>query len=196
MNSWQRFQKRSFDIFSSILGLVFLWPLILLCIILARRDTRASGLFRQKRIGRHGVPFMVNKIRTMSVTGGSTVTVSGDPRITPLGAMFRRWKLDELPQLWNVLNGTMSIVGPRPDVPGYFDQLPDEDKVILQLRPGMTGPATLKYRNEEELLQTVDDPQRYNDTIIWPDKVKINKGYLKNWSLLRDIAIIWKTVKS
>ena len=131
---------------------------------------------------------------TMRAVGGSTVTTANDARITPLGAKLRRYKLDELPQLWNVLKGDMSFVGPRPDVPGYMDRLEGEDRELLQLRPGITGPATLKYRDEEQLLAAQDDPQVYNDTVIWPDKVAINRTYLQNWSLMNDLRLIKKTV--
>ena len=131
----------------------------------------------------------------MSVShSGSTVSVAGEARITPLGATLRKYKLDELPELWNVLIGDMSFVGPRPDVPGYADKLQGEDRIILTLRPGITGPATLKYRNEEELLATVDNPQQYNDEVIYPDKVRINRQYAEHISLVTDIKIILATL--
>ena len=125
---------------------------------------------------------------------GHPVTVAGDPRILPLGARLRKYKLDELPELWNVLVGDMSLVGPRPDVPGYADRLQGDDREILRLRPGITGPATLKYRNEEQLLSTVDDPVLYNDEVIFPDKVRINRYYLHHYSFLMDIRIILATL--
>ena len=125
---------------------------------------------------------------------GSSISVKGERRITPLGAVLRRYKLDELPELWNVLIGDMSFVGPRPDVPGYADKLEGNDRRILQLKPGITGPASLKYRNEEELLAEQDDPQRYNDEVLFPDKVRINIEYLDNWSFGYDIKIIIYTV--
>jgi lipopolysaccharide/colanic/teichoic acid biosynthesis glycosyltransferase len=123
----------------------------------------------------------------------STVTVRGDKRITPLGAHLRCWKLDELPQFWNVLKGDMSVVGPRPDVPGYADKLTGDDRIILTIRPGVTGPATLKYRNEEEILAQQPDLKRYNNEVIFPDKVRINKEYVDNYSFMRDIRYIIKT---
>ena len=126
--------------------------------------------------------------------GGSSVSVAGETRITTLGATLRKYKLDELPELWNVLIGDMSFVGPRPDVPGYADQLKGDDLEVLQLLPGITGPASLKYRNEEELLATVEDPQRYNDEVIFPDKVRINRYYLHHYSFWTDIKIILATV--
>lgn len=125
---------------------------------------------------------------------GRVITVKGDNRITPLGVRLRKYKLDELPELWNVLKGDMSFVGPRPDVPEYADKLTGEAREILKLRPGITGPATLKYANEEEILAKVDDPVKYNDEVIFPDKVKINHEYLKNHTLLGDVKIIFKTV--
>ena len=194
MTIFDRFIKRSFDIVVSGLGLFFLSPIILCAIILAAIDTRASGIFRQKRVGRDGRLFDVVKVRTMRPVAGTVVTTSNDPRITPVGARLRKLKLDELPQLWNVLKGEMSLVGPRPDVPGYLDRLTGEDRVLLTLRPGITGPATLKYRNEEELLAGVSDPETYYDEVIWPDKVRINKAYLENWSFWSDLGYLLKTV--
>ena len=194
MTIFDRFIKRSFDIVVSGLGLFFLSPIILCAIILAAIDTRASGIFRQKRVGRDGRLFDVVKVRTMRPVAGTVVTTSNDPRITPVGARLRKLKLDELPQLWNVLKGEMSLVGPRPDVPGYLDKLTGEDRALLTLRPGITGPATLKYRNEEELLAGVSDPETYYDEVIWPDKVRINKAYLENWSFWSDLGYLLKTV--
>ena len=186
--------KRLFDIVVAALGLALLWPVIAVTWYMAGRDTGASGFFCQKRVGRGGKLFKVVKLRTMRPVEGTTVTQAGDARITRLGAKLRRYKLDELPQLWNVLIGNMSFVGPRPDVPGFMDQLTGSDRKILMLRPGITGPATLKYRNEEELLAGVDDPERYNAEVIWPDKVRINLEYLNDWSFSKDIGYIVKTV--
>ncbi len=186
--------KRVFDIVFSAAGLFVLWPIILIAAFFAARDTGASGFFVQDRVGLGARIFKVIKIRTMRPISGTTVTQASDARITPLGAKLRRWKIDELPQLWNVLKGSMSFVGPRPDVPGFMDQLKGEDRAILVLRPGITGPATLKYRNEEELLATVADPEIYNAEVIWPDKVKINIQYLRDWSLFGDIRYILKSV--
>ncbi|MGR3572922.1 sugar transferase [Brevirhabdus sp.] len=186
--------KRLFDIVVAALGLALLWPVIAVTWYMAGRDTGASGFFCQQRVGRGGKLFKVVKLRTMRPVAGTTVTQAGDVRITRLGAKLRRYKLDELPQLWNVLIGNMSFVGPRPDVPGFMDQLPGSDRKILMLRPGITGPATLKYRNEEVLLAGVDDPERYNAEVIWPDKVRINLEYLNDWSFRKDIGYIVKTV--
>jgi lipopolysaccharide/colanic/teichoic acid biosynthesis glycosyltransferase len=194
MSPAQRFTKRAFDLAPAVPGLIMSAPVIAVAALLARRDTGASGIFRQQRIGRHGRPFIVYKIRTMRAVEGTSVTTAGDARITPLGAKLRRWKIDELPQLWNVVKGEMSFVGPRPDVAGFADRLEGEDRAVLELRPGITGPATLKYRNEEELLAGADDPEAYNREVIWPDKVAINRDYLAHYSLARDIAMIWQTV--
>ena len=151
-------------------------------------------IFRQKRIGRNALPFTMYKFRTMTVNhSGSSVSVAGESRITPLGSILRKYKLDELPELWNVLIGDMSFVGPRPDVPGYVDKLTGDDRAVLSLRPGITGPASLKYRNEELLAQQ-SDPQKYNDTVIFPDKVRINLYYLHHYSFTKDIEIIFCTV--
>ena len=153
------------------------------------------AIFTQKRIGRDGKLFTMYKFRSMTVGhGGSSVSVAGESRITPLGAKLRKYKLDELPELWNVLIGDMSFVGPRPDVPGYADKLEGEDRLILKLRPGITGPASLKYKNEEEILAQVEDPQKYNDEVIYPDKVKINLEYYYHHSLMGDIKLIIQTV--
>ncbi|MDE6288938.1 MAG: sugar transferase, partial [Muribaculaceae bacterium] len=149
----------------------------------------------QKRVGLNGKLFTMYKFRSMTVGhGGSSVSVAGESRITPLGAKLRKYKLDELPELWNVLIGDMSFVGPRPDVPGYADQLSGADREVLKLRPGITGPASLKYRDEEELLANQSDPQKYNDEVIFPDKVSINRYYLHHYSFIKDIQMIFCTV--
>ena len=164
--------KWLFDRIMSLFGLLAVWPVLLVVAILIRiKMPGGPVLFIQQRVGRHGQLFKMYKFRTMT-TGhsGSSVSVAGESRITPLGAKLRRYKLDELPELWNVLIGDMSFVGPRPDVPGYADMLSGDDRIVLSLRPGITGPASLKYRNEEETLATVEDPVKYNDEIIFPDK--------------------------
>ena len=186
--------KWIFDRLAALVGLVTLCWLLALVAVVIRLRMPGPVLFKQKRVGRGGRLFTMVKFRTMTVNhGGSTVSVAGESRITPLGAWLRRWKLDELPELWNVLKGDMSLVGPRPDVPGYADKLVGEDRDILLLRPGITGPASLKYRNEEELLSTVDDPQRYNDEVIYPDKVRLNLLYLHHHTLLGDMRMILAT---
>ena len=188
--------KYLFDKTASIIGLLLLWPVLLVVAILIKVKMPGDPvLFTQQRVGRHGRVFRIYKFRTMTVGhGGSSVSVKGESRITALGVHLRRWKLDELPELWNVLKGDMSFVGPRPDVPGYADQLQGDDRRMLQLRPGITGPATLKYRNEEELLASVDDPIRYNDEVIFPDKVRLNLYYLDHYSFLKDLQMIACTV--
>jgi lipopolysaccharide/colanic/teichoic acid biosynthesis glycosyltransferase len=191
----QKVVKRSFDIALSLLGIILVWPLILTAWVIASVETRSNGLFRQKRIGKEGKAFWVYKIKTMKDTPeGTTVTTSHDRRITQSGAFFRKTKIDELPQLLNVLLGQMSFVGPRPDVPGFADRLEGDDRIILSVRPGITGPASLKYKNEEALLAKQQDPERYNREVIWPDKVQINKQYVKEWSLKKDIKYILQTV--
>lgn len=188
--------KHLFDKVASLLGLLLLWPVLLLVAILVRVKMPGGPLlFTQQRVGRHGKVFRIYKFRTMTTDhAGSSVSVRGEARITPLGVHLRRWKLDELPELWNVLKGDMSFVGPRPDVPGYADQLQGDDRRMLELRPGITGPATLKYRNEEELLASVDDPVRYNDEVIFPDKVRLNLYYLDHYSFAKDLQMIFCTV--
>lgn len=188
--------KVLFDRFFALAGLVLLSPVLLVVAVLIRtRMPDGPVLFRQVRIGRDGKPFPLVKFRTMSGDqAGETVTTADDPRITPLGAKLRRYKLDELPELWNVLVGDMSFVGPRPDVPGYADALKGDDREILRLLPGITGPATLKYRNEEQLLASVEDPVRYNDEVIFPDKVRLNRYYLHHRSFGMDLRILWATV--
>ena len=188
--------KYIFDRVAALLGLLLIWwLLIVVAILIKAKMPGGPALFRQTRIGRHGKPFTIYKFRTMTVGhGGSSVSVAGESRITPLGAVLRRYKIDELPELWNVLIGDMSFVGPRPDVPGYADRLQGDDREMLELRPGITGPASLKYRNEEELLAAVDNPQEYNDTVIYPDKVRINRYYLHNYSFVKDIEMIVCTV--
>ncbi len=190
--------KRTFDMVVALVGLAVTWPLILVGWVAATVSTRRNGLFRQVRIGRGGEPFEVLKLRSMRVVPGqeSTVTTSGDARITRTGAVLRRFKLDELPQLVNVLLGEMSLVGPRPDVPGFADVLTGADRVVLAVRPGITGPAALAYRHEEELLAAAADPERLNREVIWPDKVRINRHYVRSWSLGGDVACLLATVRS
>ena len=189
--------KRLFDFTFAIFGLTILSPvLIILSLIII--TSPGTVLYSQKRVGRQGRLFTLYKFRTMvhnadTMSGGS-ITVENDDRITAIGKLLRRWKLDELPTLWNVLKGDMSFVGPRPDVPGYADKLEGESRRVLEMRPGITGPATLKYANEEKLLADVDNPKKYNDEVVFPDKVQINLEYMDNWSFWKDIKIIFKTV--
>lgn len=188
--------KFLFDRFASLVGLLFLWPLLLIIAILIKiKMPEGPVLFTQERVGQYGKIFTMHKFRSMSVGhSGSSISVKGEARITPLGAVLRKYKLDELPELWDVLIGNMSFVGPRPDVPGYADKLQGKDKAVLDLKPGITGPASLKYRDEEEILAEQADPQTYNDEVIFPDKVRINLNYLKNQSFFLDIRIIIYTI--
>ena len=185
----QRLLKRIFDISISIVLLVLaIIPLILLLLI-ASIDLRTKGLFVQERIGYLGKPFSLYKIRTLKGENHEDV-VSIKQQQTGFGSFLRKTKLDELPQLINILKGEMSLVGPRPDIPGYADLLKGEDRIVLNVKPGLTGPATLKYKNEDELLLHQQDPRRYNDEVIWPDKVAINKEYVMHWSLKKDIYFL------
>lgn len=188
--------KYLFDRVMALVGLLFLWPILLVVAILIKvKMPGGPVIFTQKRVGKNGKLFIMYKFRSMTVGhGGSSVSVAGESRITPLGAKLRHYKLDELPELWNVLIGDMSFVGPRPDVPGYADQLKGSDRDVLKLRPGITGPASLKYRDEEDLLARQTDPQRYNDEVIFPDKVRINLYYLNHYSFIKDIQMIFCTV--
>jgi len=187
--------KRIFDIIVSLVGLLLVSPILLIISILIKLTMPGPVFFRQQRTGRYGKLFMIVKFRSMVVNEDSnTTSVLGDNRVTPLGAILRKYKLDELPELWNVLKGDMSLVGPRPDVPEFTDRLKGKEMDILQLRPGITGPATLKYSNEERLLAEVDNPQEYTDEIIWPDKVRMNLDYYNNRSLVKDIQIIFRTI--
>jgi lipopolysaccharide/colanic/teichoic acid biosynthesis glycosyltransferase len=191
----QRFIKRSFDLLVAATGLLLGGWLILLAWLLASIDTGGNGFFMQQRIGRNGKPFRVVKIKTMRDTaGGTTVTQRGDPRITRVGALLRKLKIDELPQLFNVLVGSMSLVGPRPDVSGFADCLQGTDRLMLSIAPGITGPATLKYRDEETLLAEQPDPEQHNRDVIWPDKVQINLHYVRNWSFASDLRYILQTL--
>ena len=188
--------KRTFDFFTSFFGLLILSPLLLFIGFLIKiKMPEGPILFKQKRIGRFGKLFTMVKFRTMTVNhNGSSVSVKGECRITPFGSYLRKYKLDELPELWNVLKGDMSFVGPRPDVPGSADKLVEEERRILELRPGITGPASLKYANEEEILTNVADPIKYNDEVIYPDKVRLNLEYLRTQSFWGDIKIIFYTI--
>ncbi|MBQ3190716.1 MAG: sugar transferase [Bacteroides sp] len=214
------FLKFIFDRVVAFIGLLFLWPIILITAILVKiKMPGGPAFFVQKRVGKDGKLFNCHKFRSMTVKhSGSTVSVAGDSRITPFGAKLRHYKIDELPGLWDVLIGKMSFVGPRPDVPGYADKLTGADRDVLKLRPGITGPATLKYRVEDEMIADfiakikndklkmingIEIPQGlsdqelaiwYNDTIIYPDKVRLNCYYYRNYSFIKDIQMILCTV--
>ena len=212
--------KWIFDRVAALCGLLLIWwvyPLV--AILIKIKMPGGPALFCQKRVGREGKLFTCHKFRTMTVKhSGSTVSVAGDSRITPFGAKLRHYKIDELPGLWDVLIGNMSFVGPRPDVPGYADKLTGSDRDVLKLRPGITGPATLKYRLEDEMIadfvsqikdgklkienglqipEGLSDQELavwYNDNIIYPDKVRLNCYYYRNYSFIKDIQMIFATV--
>lgn len=187
--------KFLFDRLFSFLGLCLISWLLLLIALVIKISDGGSVLFKQQRVGKDGQLFTIHKFRSMVDNhGGSTVSVAGDKRITPVGKFLRRFKLDELPELWDVLVGNMSFVGPRPDVPGYADRLQGEDREILVWLPGITGPASLKYRNEEDILAAVDDPERYHDEVIYPDKVRLNLYYSRHYSFFTDLKIIFATL--
>lgn len=189
--------KYLFDKVVSFFGLVCLSPVFLIvAILIKKRMPGGPVIFKQKRVGQYGKLFTVFKFRSMNVAGEGRTSIASEEedRITPLGKTLRRYKLDELPELWNVLKGDMSFVGPRPDVPGYADKLKGKDRDILKLKPGITGPASLKYRQEEDLLNSVTNPQEYNDKVIYPDKVRLNLYYLEHYSFFKDIEMIVCTV--
>ena len=184
------------DIIVSGLGLIFLLPVMIIVSLAVVISSKGPVLFTQPRVGQDGKIFKVVKFRTMRVGGEKegSITTATDARITQIGRWLRRFKLDEYTQLWNVFIGNMSLVGPRPDVPGYADRLRGRARSILSLRPGITGPATLCFKNEEELLDLAEDPKRYNDWVIYPAKVALNLNYLERWSFSRDVGYIVITV--
>ena len=202
--------KFLFDRVVSFIGLLLLWPLLIVMAILIKiKMPGGPAFFTQKRVGKNGKLFTCHKFRSMTVKhSGSTVSEAGDSRITPLGATLRHYKIDELPGLWDVMIGNMSFVGPRPDVPGYADRLEGDNRIVLKLRPGITGPATLKYRLEDEMIseyvaqkqkegdiRTAQEiAEEFNDRVIYPDKVRINKYYYEHYSFIKDIQMIFCTV--
>ena len=203
------FLKHLFDRIVSFVGLLLIWPVLLVIALLVRVKIGRPVFFMQDRIGKDGKPFKIHKFRTMEVGyDESPVSIAGEERITPLGAKLRHYKLDELPELWDVFIGNMSFVGPRPDVPGYADKLEGNDRDVLKLKPGITGPATLKYRLEDEMIAEyvakkqqegdLRDAQtiavEYNDTVIYPDKVRLNCYYYRNYSFWMDIKMLFATV--
>ena len=202
--------KFIFDRLVALIGLLFLWPVLVIVAIMVKvKMPGGPAFFVQKRVGKGGKLFNCHKFRSMTMKhSGSSVSVAGDSRITPFGATLRHYKLDELPGLWDVLIGNMSFVGPRPDVPGYADKLEGDDRDVLKLRPGITGPATLKYRLEDEMISEYvaqkqkdgdtrpaqDIAVEYNDNVIYPDKVRLNCYYYRHYSFIKDIQMIFATV--
>ena len=196
MTLFDRFLKRTFDLVLSGLLILLFSPIMFLCWLIASIETRSNGLFLQKRIGRFGSSFYIFKIKTMydSCLSRSSITSLNKNLISNSGIFFRKTKLDELPQLFNIFFGQMSFVGPRPDVPGYADLLVGAQRDILIIRPGITSLASIKYRDEEHMLALQPNPVEYNDTVIWPDKVRMNLDYINNYSFTNDLLIIYKTV--
>ncbi|MGQ1943951.1 sugar transferase [Ornithobacterium rhinotracheale] len=186
--------KKIFDyVFAIILLIILAIPMLLIWII-ASIDTQQNGIFTQKRVGQNAKLFTIYKFRSLKGTYTNSVTTEKSHKITHFGRFLIKTKLDETPQLINILNGTMSFVGPRPDVQGYADVLKGEDRIILKVKPGITGPAQLAYKNENEILNQVSDPIKYNDEVLWPNKVKINKKYVENWNFKNDILYLLKTI--
>ncbi|NLE00599.1 MAG: sugar transferase [Fibrobacter sp.] len=196
MSQYQKIIKRLFDLTFATLGLLILWPAGLFVAVLIKIFSPGPVFFFQTRIGLHGKPFTCIKFRTMRIGAEKmgSVTSSTDSRITPIGKILRKYKFDEFPQLWNVLIGKMSFVGPRPDVAGYADTLIGDDRRMLALRPGITGPATIYFRYEEEILAGVSNPKEFNDTVLWPEKVRINCKYYDEWSFWKDFGYILITI--
>ncbi|MBA4084748.1 sugar transferase [Janibacter terrae] len=188
--------KRTFDLVVGAVGLVATSPIIAVAVAAATVSTRRWGIYSQERVGRDGELIRVHKVRSMRPVPGvtTTVTAGSDPRITRVGAWLRRLKVDELPQLVNVVRGEMSIVGPRPDVVGWADRLEGDDRLVLSVRPGITGPASIAFRHEEDMLAAADDPETYNREVIWPQKVRLNREYVESWSLREDLRWIVATL--
>ncbi|RLD36791.1 MAG: sugar transferase [Bacteroidetes bacterium] len=187
--------KRLFDFTASFFGLIIILPFLIIIALFIKLRMPGPVFFIQKRVGKNGELFKMVKFRSMKVShGGTSITVKGEARITPFGAFLRKYKLDELPELWNILKGDMSIVGPRPDVPGYADLLEGDDRLMLSVRPGLTGAASLCFINEEEILAKQADPENYNDEILFPEKVRINNNYIHKWNMILDVKIILFTM--
>jgi lipopolysaccharide/colanic/teichoic acid biosynthesis glycosyltransferase len=190
-----RLLKEVFDYTVATVFILIFSPIYLIVSLVILFSMGWPVIYNQSRVGQNGKVFMLHKFRTMkNVKTNTSVAASEKFRITKVGSFLRKTKIDELPELWNIMRSDMSFVGPRPDVPGYADKLKDSDRVILQLKPGLTGPASLKYIDEDEILSTKDNPKKYNDEVIFPDKVKINKAYMRYWTFILDIKIIIFTV--
>lgn len=192
INRKQLFVKRVFDVLLSLILIPFALIPVVILVIISTIDTKQFGVFTQKRVGQHGRLFNIFKLRTLNQESHQLGHLNKSA--TRFGKVLRRTKLDELPQLFNVLIGDMSFVGPRPDVQGFADELCGEDRIVLKVKPGITGPATIKYKDEEVLLSQQSDPETYNRTIIWVDKVEINKKYVQNWSFCLDLSFISKSI--
>jgi len=191
--------KRLFDLCLAITGLILMSPLFLLIAILSKFISPGPVFYRQERVGKAGHTFKIVKFRTMQVDTnklGPSITAAGDPRITSIGRILRALKLDELPQLWNVLKGEMSLVGPRPEVPLYVEFYTEEQKKVLTVRPGITDPSSLAYRYEEDLLARHADPASYYQEVVLPHKLSLNAEYIRNISLQYDLSLLAKTLFS
>ncbi len=186
--------KRLFDFVFSIIGIIILIIPILILIIISTIDLMKFGLFSQERVGQNGEIFHIYKIKTLNFKNHSGLILKKE--LTKISSFLRVSKLDELPQIFNVFFGQMSFVGPRPDIKGFADKLEGEDRIILKVKPGITGPATLKYKNEDQLLAVKDNPEDYNRNVIWKDKVEINKDYVKNWSFILDMKYLVMSIKN
>lgn len=192
-----KLKKRAFDLFWSLLGLATLWPLLLLIAICIKLEDGGPVFFQQERVGYRGRLFRIIKFRTMVANAeklGKSLTVGGDPRITRIGYWLRKWKLDELPQLINVIKGEMSLVGPRPEVPRYVAQYANEQRRVLEFMPGITDQASVRYMEESELLERADDPEDLYIRVIMPEKIRLNLEYAQHASTWSDLLTIIKTL--
>ena len=192
MTATEKNIKRVFDVFFACIGLLILGWIILLTAIISKTYIKGNGFFKQKRVGQYGNMFTIHKIETIH----PEEAIKENPQITRLGTFIRKHKIDEFPQLWNVLEGTMSFVGPRPDISGFADELEGEAKIILSVKPGITGPATLRFLNEEEILRTQENPVAYNKEVIWMQKTAINVEYVNKYHFTKDIWYLYKTIFS
>jgi lipopolysaccharide/colanic/teichoic acid biosynthesis glycosyltransferase len=184
--------KRVFDVFFACIGLLLMGWFILLMAIISKIFIGGNGFFKQIRVGQYGKLITIYKIETIH----PKESIKRTPHISRLGRFIRKYKIDEFPQLWNVLQGTMSFVGPRPDIPGFADELKGEATIILSIKPGITGRATLHFRNEETLLMEKENPEKYNKEVIWPQKVALNIQYVNEYSFTKDIYYLYKTLFS
>lgn len=197
MNMLNKFIKRTFDVIASSIGIVILSPFLIIISLIIKCTSEGPILFKQKRVGKDEKVFEIYKFRTMVVNAenlGTQITIGADKRITKIGSFLRKYKLDELTQLFNVFKGEMSLVGPRPEVPRYVDLYTKEQKEVLKVRPGITDYASLKYSDENDLLGKVDNPEEYYINVIMQDKLKLNSEYVKDNNIFRDIKIIFQTI--
>jgi lipopolysaccharide/colanic/teichoic acid biosynthesis glycosyltransferase len=196
---YANYGKRALDILAATIGLILLSPVLVIAACCIKLASRGPVLYRQVRIGKRARPFQILKFRSMTIQASNSdlkITVAGDSRVTPVGKFLRHHKIDELPQLWNVIRGDMSLVGPRPEVPVYIEEYTQEQRIVLSARPGITDPASLAYRHEEEILAGQADPEQFYRTKILPDKLARNRAYLEKITLQNDIRIILKTISS